>query len=225
MNGTFDDPCGPDFNLKFKAAVTEGVEYTQTRTGNTITVTAKVTDSAKYVLTNPTWSQTATDKLEACPVEKLVGLGFKTGCGVVDVTNPAKNPGVFFQYGSFNEFSPDGEVFIEPGQTVRVNTNRARLDWAAFDFWGDYEPIFGEGLKVPQKCGPKKPPSQDRPDTWKDKKPSSGAPSEDDGDDPGIQPAVVPSTPVSPVNWLLVGALTFVATALGAGGRLLLKRQ
>ncbi len=171
VNGTFTDKCGLDFNLEFTPAKTEGVKYVTARDGNTLKVSAVVTDEAKFELTNPTWTQSATDKLEAC---KLVGLGFKTGCGVVDVTNPAKNPGLVFQYGSFDELSPDGEVFIEPGQTVRVKTSRARLDWAAFDLWGDYEAIFGEGVKVPQKCGPttkppKKPTKPDKP--WEPRRP------------------------------------------------------
>lgn len=68
VNGTFTDECGPDFNLKFTPAVTEGVEYVQVREGNTLKVTAEVTDAGKYELTNPDWTQSKTDGLEACPV-------------------------------------------------------------------------------------------------------------------------------------------------------------
>ncbi|MGB4957191.1 MAG: hypothetical protein WBO49_01960, partial [Candidatus Saccharimonas sp.] len=71
VNGTFTDECGPDFNLKFTPAVTEGVKYVETTKGNTVTVTAEVTDAGKYELTNPDWTQSKTDGLEACPVVKI----------------------------------------------------------------------------------------------------------------------------------------------------------
>lgn len=50
----------------FTPAVTPGVTYTSTRVGNTITVTA--TAQSGYTLTNPNWSQQATDLLTACPI-------------------------------------------------------------------------------------------------------------------------------------------------------------
>ena len=82
VNGTFADECGPDFNLSFTPAVTAGVKYVEVRDGNTIKVTPDVTDPAKYELTNPEWSQTATDQLVACDIVqtkafvcKYVGMG------------------------------------------------------------------------------------------------------------------------------------------------------
>ncbi len=88
VNGVFNDVCGPDFNLTFTPAVTEGVRYVETRTGNTVTVKAEALKG--YELTNPTWSQTATDSLKACqPTEVAwpqgsVTLTCKGGSVVLD---------------------------------------------------------------------------------------------------------------------------------------------
>lgn len=65
VDGTFKDECGPEYNLSFTPATTAGVTYTQTRAGNTLTVTATANEG--YELTNPTWSQAMTDQLIACP--------------------------------------------------------------------------------------------------------------------------------------------------------------
>jgi hypothetical protein len=72
VDGAFNDTCGLTFNLTFTPVVTEGVVYTPVQTGNTITVTASVTDATKYVLTNPDWTQTATDTLEACDTPHIL---------------------------------------------------------------------------------------------------------------------------------------------------------
>ncbi|NCU38260.1 hypothetical protein EOL96_04370 [Candidatus Saccharibacteria bacterium] len=66
VDGTFKDDCGTEFNLTFVESTTLGVNYTVIRSVNTITVTA--TAEPGYVLTNPEWSQHATDELIACPV-------------------------------------------------------------------------------------------------------------------------------------------------------------
>jgi hypothetical protein len=68
VNGTPVDSCGPTMNADINPATTEGVDYIKTVSGNTVTLTAKA--KAGYELTNPTWSQSYTDKLVACPVEK-----------------------------------------------------------------------------------------------------------------------------------------------------------
>lgn len=70
VNGVFTDVCGRDSNLTFTPTVTEGVRYVETRSGNTITVKAEALEG--YTLTNPSWSQTATDALVACEVDDLV---------------------------------------------------------------------------------------------------------------------------------------------------------
>jgi hypothetical protein len=69
VNGDFTDLCGTEFNLEFRSTPTQGVAYLQHRDGNTITVTAQVTDDSKYVLTNPNWTQSATDTLTPCESE------------------------------------------------------------------------------------------------------------------------------------------------------------
>jgi hypothetical protein len=68
VDGVFADKCGDTFNLTFTPAVTEGVDYHQSQTGNTITVTAAA--KSGYVLDNPGWTQTATDQLAPCPTIK-----------------------------------------------------------------------------------------------------------------------------------------------------------
>lgn len=64
VNGTFADECGPTFNLLFTPATTAGVTYTQTRDGDTLTVTAAA--QVGYTLSNPDWTQSQTDILVPC---------------------------------------------------------------------------------------------------------------------------------------------------------------
>lgn len=70
VDGSFYDTCGVVFNLTFTPPPTEGVTYHIVQFGNTVTVTA--TAHAGYALTNPGWSQTATDLLEACKVPHIL---------------------------------------------------------------------------------------------------------------------------------------------------------
>lgn len=68
VNGKFSDPCGSAFNLAFKPARTDGVEYYTTREGNTLTAHARVLDKENFELTNPDWAQSMTDALTHCSV-------------------------------------------------------------------------------------------------------------------------------------------------------------
>lgn len=71
VDGSFTDECGPEYNLVFTPTVTEGVRYVQHRNGNTLTVTAEVTDSSKYTLKNASWMQEQTDHLVACEEQQM----------------------------------------------------------------------------------------------------------------------------------------------------------
>lgn len=87
VNGEFTDPCGvTEFNLTFTPTPTEGVEYITTRTGifrNTLTVTAKA--KAGYELTNPTWSQSASDSRTPCPINWPTVALAKVDCDTVTI--------------------------------------------------------------------------------------------------------------------------------------------
>ncbi|QQS19124.1 hypothetical protein IPL68_03740 [Candidatus Saccharibacteria bacterium] len=113
VDGKFSNLCGPGYNLSFAETPTDGVKYVQTRTGNTLKVTPEVTDSSKYELTNPGWSQTKTDDLVACPVEKTkvtaVDGKFSNLCG----------PGYNL---SFAETPTDGVKYVQTrtGNTLKV---------------------------------------------------------------------------------------------------------
>ncbi len=107
-------------------------------------------------------------------------------CGAVKVTNKEDVAMQFF-HGSFDEIEPDGIVMVQPGETVRVKTDRRSLDW--FAFWDDGKMASGENLKVKQKCGdqPDQPDNPDQPD------------SPDNPDTPNVPNwPDVPNTPFTP---------------------------
>jgi hypothetical protein len=84
-------------------------------------------------------------------------------------TNPVDNPeSVKVPYGSFDNDEPDGTIEVKPGETVKVETTRAQLDFIAYG--SESYAYAGSGsVKVDQECGvtptpkPPVPPKVDDP--------------------------------------------------------------
>ena len=82
------------------------------------------------------------------------------GCGFVLVTNE-EDADAEFLYGSFDKASPDGQVSVPAGKTVKVETSRRQLDYLAFFDNGKF--AEGENVSVKQDCGGNNPGGPDQP--------------------------------------------------------------
>ena len=96
VKGRFNDSCGAEVNAEFEETPTEGVRYVVTRDGSTFFVHAEVTDSSKYVLSNPDWEQMYTDQQELCVDETItvspVPPVVTPLCGTTDSVKLADQP-------------------------------------------------------------------------------------------------------------------------------------